>query len=403
MTADIGREPEAYLREKVAIKEISPTDADIILQFVNEQVAVKGVKPHTAASNTRYIAKAVKYCPNVKTWTLDKLYKYVTYVRGHYKVNTHRKDILTTRTFVLWLIDEKILTGVDRAKVEKIEAPPADRMTKKAADMLTGDEVTTLIQSTKNSRDRAMLAMLFEGAFRPIELLSLTWGDVLTDQYGCVVNTNKKTGKPRRIRLILSAQYLNAWRNDYPASIKGDSPIFVNRDTTSATNLHAVTRAALKKVFNKAKVAIPGKRIHPYLFRHSRITEMISQGVPESVVKLQGWGSLSTPMIATYTHLTGEQEDTFLLAAAGKEKAPEKKKDGTLNPRKCPGCGKDNLPGMEFCGTCGAILDPAKYQEHIAAGASEIEQLKAQMQQMQKYMQELQQFHGQIVAESLMR
>ena len=44
---------------------------------------------------------------------------------------------------------------------------------------------------------------------------------------------------------------------------------------------------------------------------------MVTQKIPESVIKLQAWGNIATPMMATYTHLSNDQMDDVLLEAAG--------------------------------------------------------------------------------------
>jgi integrase/recombinase XerD len=233
----------------------------------------------------------------------------------------------------------------------------------------------------KTSRDRAVVSVLFESSLRPFELLELTWGDIKTDVHGAVINTAGKTGKPRYVRLIHSAEPLNTWRNDYPEEIKNNSPVFVN---TNSVNHHSLTRGALKKIIAKAAKAVPGKRVHPYLFRHSRITEMMALGVPESVIKMQAWGSLSTPMMATYAHLSNDQQDAFLIAAAGGDTARARPKaTASLTPITCLGCRSTNDAGATYCKDCASPLDPIKFQA-FATSKAPVDELRTMVMEQQK-------------------
>jgi site-specific recombinase XerD len=144
MSSDTGRAPAEYIAIKVrgdAKKEIKPTisDADgkIILDYISQQTGEKGWKPHTAASNCRYTVKIAENIPNIKTWDYPTILGYVTMVRAKYKANTSRKDIMTLRVFVLWLLENRIVKGIKNEQVEKLQPTKSDKMTKTAADMLT--------------------------------------------------------------------------------------------------------------------------------------------------------------------------------------------------------------------------------------------------------------------------
>jgi integrase len=73
--------------------------------------------------------------------------------------------------------------------------------------LLTPDDVKKLIDATTNPRDRAMISVLFEGAFRPGELLNMTISSVSFQKDYCIINTKGKTGI-KRIPLVVSYQPL---------------------------------------------------------------------------------------------------------------------------------------------------------------------------------------------------
>ena len=132
------------------------------------------------------------------------------------------------------------------------------------------------------------------------------------------------------------------------------------------------------------------KRIHPYLFRHSRVTEMLASGkIPESVIKLQMWGTLNTPMLATYGHLSNQQQDAILLAASGRsDGTPVEPIKPSLSDVTCMGCGKVNPPDKTYCEDCTMPLDPVAYQKKLQEGASEIDVLRQRIADMEQTKQE---------------
>jgi len=109
---------------------------------------------------------------------------------------------------------------------------------------------------------------------------------------------------------------------------------------------------------------------------------MMAKNIPESVIKLQAWGSLSTPMLATYAHLSNEQQDAFLMAAEGAETERKVKMDSALKPSACPACGASNPVGMEYCGICSAPIDPVRYQEKLKADGTQAATIAAMQEQM---------------------
>jgi integrase/recombinase XerD len=386
MSSNVGREPAAYIAEKVKAGAISATDGKQILKFIADRSTTSNTKPHTEASYARYLVKGVSLMGKpIKQWDYQRFADFAKRVKLEYATNTYRKHIGSMKSFILFLIESKVITTITTDQMRRVKTPKADQMTKVAGDMLSPEESLAIIKGARNSRDRALIATLFESGCRPIELLELEWEDVNFDQHGATINTNKKTGKPRRIRIINMAEHLKAWKNDYPGEPKGTSPVFVNLDTTDH---HALSRGGLKKLLQKA-VANSGvtKRVHPYLFRHSRVTEMLSEGIPESVISLQHWGSLASPMLRTYGHLSGHQVDDILLAHAGKRKN-EPVAQSALKPVGCPACGKENPSGTQYCNICGAILDPVRYQEMLSA-PNEVDALKAEVSKLQYMFKEM--------------
>ena len=210
------------------------------------------------------------------------------------KQNTLRDYITFLKRYYVWLIKNQYSTiPVDKIKV--IKPPGADTMTKTSEDLLTEQEVLDMLGACMNSRDRALIGVMYEGAFRIIEMATLEWQQVKFDQIGVVINTNKKTEKPRYVRLVSSVPLLAAWRKDYPYESTGENLVFITHQHRPLE--HGQIALQVKKIAKRAGIK---KRIHLHLFRHSRVTHLLNQGCSESVVKMMCWGSTGTKMLGNY-------------------------------------------------------------------------------------------------------
>lgn len=337
------------LDARVQAGHINKEDAELLKNYLFSLRAVRGVHPHTIETAYRSILPWVEHL-SFSSMTLQDFHRARALLdQKGLKRNTLRTYITHMRRFCLWLIEQDHLS-IDPKDIQKIKAPAPDHMTKQAAQMLTEKEVKSIIESSGRIRDRAFLSMLYEGGFRPVELVNLTWDQVKFDEWGLVVNTDKKTGVPRYVRLISSKDYLTTWRQEWPGE-KGNR-VFV----TLRRPAQPLTHRGFKEIMKRAvRLAGLDKKVSLYLFRHSRITNMIEQGIPESVIKLQHWGSLNTLMLSTYAHVTSEHQDRVLLEHAGIQKT-SKKAEAAMGPRQCMNCHHINAPTMNFCGVCGLGL-----------------------------------------------
>ena len=239
-------------------------------------------------------------------------------------------------------------------------------MTKTAEQMLTEDEIRSMIDFCQNSRDRALIAVLYEGGFRIEEIGQITWGQVKFDEYGLVLNVNEKTSRPRYVRLVSATQYLIAWKNDYPYEVTGDALVFLSYQHMPLE--YAAIAAQLKKIGKRAGIR---KRITPHIFRHSRITHMLQKGYNESIIKKVMWGNINTTMFETYVHLTDSDIDNEILEKQGIHKR-ETKPSQSMKARQCINCNTINAPTHQFCSLCGEPLTKGM-QMHMERLKKEIE------------------------------
>ena len=343
---DLGRLLENAYRRGT----ITDLDYQLIIDYVTELLAVKGIKPNRAlktaslAINWRY--HIGPYTDN----TLSEIYTGISRLRATgKKQNTVRDYIGFLRRFYLWLI-EAGYSHIPMEKISQIRPPAVDTMTVTAGDLLTEEEVMTLIRACQSSRDRALISVLYEGGFRISELGTLTWGQVSFDEHGTVINVNVKTEKPRHIRLVAATQFLAAWKRDYPFEPVDNTLVFITAQKKAPS--YAQMAAQIKKIGKRAGLA---KRVNPHIFRHSRATHLLRAGVHESVVKQMLWGHQGTKMLETYGHLTSRDIDDALLSLHGIRREYRPTGPG-MRARQCKACECINDPTATFCVICGQPL-----------------------------------------------
>jgi hypothetical protein len=161
---------------------------------------------------------------------------------------------------------------------------------------------------------------------------------------------DEKTGKPRYVRLLSASPYIAKWKDDYPFDPSGDNLVFISHQKKPIA-YNALYRQ-IRRIAERAGIKT---KVHPHIFRHTRITNLMEKKIPESIIKKMMWGSLTSDMLATYGHLVSTSTDDALLESAG-IKRTERIEDNALAPRQCPACHLINGPTQRFCGNCGTSL-----------------------------------------------
>jgi len=113
---------------------------------------------------------------------------------------------LTLKRFYKWLYNSTTYPDlVSDVKVDR------GKTTKKASDMLTEDDIKQLIAACLNSRDKALIALLYDSGMRVGELLGLRVKDLQIGKDISFINVDGKTGV-RRIPIGFSLPYLTNYR-----------------------------------------------------------------------------------------------------------------------------------------------------------------------------------------------
>lgn len=309
--------------------------------------------------------------------------------RGHlFAQNTKHDYVIILKRFLIWLIRSDMNRNLDELKIRDIKNPSQNNDTTHPDEILNPEEIVAMISACEGSmasRNRALIATQYEAATRIGELGRVQWRDVLWDEYGAKLRIeDTKTRKIRMARLThsISSKYLAAWRDDYPGEPEGDAYVFVSERGDF------LTYWGVLRIFKEsAERAGIKKRVVTHLFRKSRGTHLIEQGLPTANVVELMWANQNTKQIRTYIRMSPIEQDRVMLKHAGiiseeESKAQERRVTGKM----CTICHTQNTPTARYCSGCGIGLseEMQERQRFIRQAAKDPETL---MEMMQAYMQ----------------
>jgi len=194
--------------------------------------------------------------------------------------------------------------------------------------------------------------VMYEGALRRDELLNIRKKHIkFMSGYAILKIVKSKTLK-RDIPLTESIPYLREYFDKYYN--EPDDLIFpYKRPHYSNTYISGLKHRIAKK-YPEWKTRI----LYPYLFRHSRLTELALTKLNEPQLnKIAGWTPDSN-MGKVYFHL--EDDDIIEIMTDGEIQKPKPKK---FKPIICPICNVENNHQNYFCWKCNNILDESKSVE----------------------------------------
>jgi len=330
-------------------------DAALIEKFSNARKAEKDMSDGGVLGIRSVLTGWRRFIPEFSTLTYDDITDGISAAKdAGFSDSTRRNMVVHLKSFLLWCANRKAVSiSVDEIKgislPKKGDTPITDK------DIMTEDEIRAIIDAAPSIRDRAMVSLLYETGARINEIATLTWGQVEFSKTGASIRVRSKTDKTRHIPVFSSREHLARWKSVYPfpagSPEKWDSlPVFVTRSGQTFTYQGHAERLAL--IARKAKI---NRKISPHLFRHTRITHLLRQGVSESTIKMMMWGSVSSPMLRVYTHLSDEDTTKELQKLHGIVDH-EEERETPLEPIQCDGCHTVLPPGTQFCPSCAAPL-----------------------------------------------
>ena len=242
-----------------------------------------------------------------------------------------------------------------------------------AADqMITYDELQSLLNACKNQRDKALISILWDSGIRASELLQLKIKDFEKSSDGLYATLNiQKGSKNYRQRtviltgdsVVLVPQYIEFLKEFLKDKFTDDGFLFIGigKEKPGENLTYDDLRSLVQKIAKRSGIQKP---ISPHLFRHSAATRMASESLPVQVfTKQMGWSS--NKMADNYTHLDSKTQIKAILKAQGIPITDEElKKPLSKVNRRCPRCHVVNTGSARFCSNCGS---PLKTEDFVKA------------------------------------
>lgn len=174
---------------------------------------------------------------------------------------------------------------------------PRSRQAKRLPEVLSSEEVLSLIHRTKNVKHRCILETLYATGIRLGEVVSLEFRDIQADRQLLQVRGGKG-GKDRRT--VLPESLLLHLR-EYYRQYRPQKYLFEGQYPG-----RAISRRAVQAVFQQAKGRIGLERkVGVHVLRHCFATHQLEQGL--DIVTLQSLlGHAHLQTTARYLHVTGE-------------------------------------------------------------------------------------------------
>jgi integrase len=221
------------------------------------------------------------------------------------------------------------------------------------AEMLDWDEdIIPMIEASKNSRDKALIAVAFDAGARSGELRELTVGDVNDHKHGLRIFVDGKTGQ-RDVTLIPSVPYLQRWLGDHPAAEDNTAPLWCKLSEPEELSYRGF-RQIFELAAERAGVTKPTT---PTNFRKSNASYLAQQGMSQPYIEDRQGRKRGSDATAHYVaRFGGEAEDDYarMHGLEVEEEEPE-----PIGPLECPRCGKETPRHEPACVWCKQALDHA--------------------------------------------
>jgi len=276
---------------------------------------------------------------------------------------------------VAW-IKPKVKEGETRATPDKL---------------LHEKDFLNLVSHARNPRDRALVYVTYEGAFRPGEVLTMKVGDVQFNEKYLTATAYGKTGQ-KVIPLVVSMGPLMDWLALHPRKDDPSAPLWftLSRRDYGRQLSYQYFRLMLKRMARDS--GFKGD-FWGYLLRHTRLTAMADKLTEIRLDQFAGW-KLGSPMASRYVHWSGRDLTPAVLSVYG-IKTEEQAKESLLKPQTCPRCKRLGIevalaPDLKRCPKCGLILDPVLAAKMEAHKMKETEDLRKRIEKLESQYGDLQ-------------
>lgn len=345
------RRLKSALRKIKESDKISDNNKATILKFTNSCFAEGLSKPRIERYVQMLHSIAVILRKDFEKASRNDIEKVMAKIeRKSYSPWTKQIYRVTFKKFYRWLRG-----GEDYPpEVKWIKTTIKSNETKLPEQLLTEKDIKRMIEVTMNSRDKALISLLYESGCRISELLLMKIKHVVRTGDWYRITVHGKTGT-RKLLIIASVPYLDRWIAEHPFKDDTEAYLWIGIGKVGKDKIvsYSTIRAMLKRISKRAGIK---KSVNPHMFRHSRAT-ILSKDLSDAQMKqFFGW-TQGSDMASVYVHLSGKDLDASLLKSRGIKTKAEAKKEDVLAPKVCPSCGEINPATATFCNKCDKVID----------------------------------------------
>jgi integrase/recombinase XerD len=211
------------------------------------------------------------------------------------------------------------------------------------------DEIRLMISKAKYTRDKAIIALLYDSGCRIGELCTIKVKHVEFDSNGARVTLPKSKTTWRTNRVVFASSYLNMWLSEHQYKDNPEAPLFYSFQLKNGQAVHLLDGGIRWMLKNTLEDCGIKRRIYPHMFRHTRVTELANFMTERQLKKQFGWTPNSNTA-SVYVNMNNVDTENAVLKAAGIEvDEPEKE---ILKPVRCPRCKEINSQQDEYCVRC---------------------------------------------------
>lgn len=243
--------------------------------------------------------KTVKTPKDITTESIREYRLYLSRYVDKYGISlkrvTQNYHLIALRSFLKYLLKRDIPVLAP----EKIDLPKAES---RSIKFLEREQVERLLNMPDNTRDKAILEVLFSTGLRVSELTRLNRDQINFDrrEFGVI-------GKGRRSRVVFLSQSAAGWLQKYLGDRRdGDTALFIRYSGKKDAALRLTPRSVQRLVEKYVKRARLPIKITPHGLRHSFATDLLTGGADlRAIQEMLGHKNVSTTQI--YTHITNPQ------------------------------------------------------------------------------------------------
>ncbi|KYC48202.1 MAG: putative tyrosine recombinase XerC-like protein [Candidatus Methanofastidiosum methylothiophilum] len=329
--------------------EISESNVNLVREFKSYLIASRiGI-----LRTVRYMLDLRLICQRYKdkdfrSWTSKDIIEVLEKIEVEDLSDSSKNEYRRTLTkFFKWL------KGDDWPDLKALKG---DRKHSRKPQVLAKEEILQLIEGAKHPRDKAAIALLYDCGLRVGELASITFKDLVFNDYGGKVKVRGKTGE-RLVPFVMAEPYIKNWVQIHPNPAHNE-PLFVGTGNKNFGKplFYESYQNIIKRAVKKSGIQ---KKVTPHIIRHTRATHLASKLTESEMCHYLGW-QLGSDMPKVYVHLSGRDIDSAIYTKVYGLKIDDGNKEDSIKPIPCPRCKENCGPSSEYCYRCGMPLKEEK-------------------------------------------